>query len=122
MIVIKFQRSTAKRKYTPEYSKNAGSGKILKVIETLPMGNRRSIAIIQVADRHFLVAVTPNQINLLASLPKSLLINSETDNEKLSSQGTAGKENRSTFRQLYEIEKKRPAAVSGEALYKEGRI
>jgi len=102
----------AGKKYFPQYFQKAVSEKNLKILETLSMGDKRSIALIEIADKHFLVGNTPNQINLLTSFSKSISLTSESDDEQMSSQGAEKKE----FRNLYEVEKERPATHSASPL------
>ena len=59
----------AVRRYGPKYLRRQGSQSALKVIETLPIGEKRSIALIQVEDKRLLIGNTQQQITLLAQLP-----------------------------------------------------
>jgi flagellar biosynthetic protein FliO len=106
----------AARKFSPRcFAKNA-SERSLKVIETLAMGDRRSIAIIQVANSRFLVGNTPHQINLLTSLPETTPLVSEPEallaNPKIPSPKGQG----SPFRKLFEVEKKETSRLIGSPL------
>lgn len=112
----------AGRKYFPKYFIKADSGKNLKLIETLSMGDRRSISIIQVEDKHFLIGNTPNQINLLASISKSSSKTSEIDADPPSLPAEDKNESRSTFRNLFEVEKKRSPQPSGSPLPEDVRM
>ncbi len=100
----------AARKFAPRYFTKAGSERNLKVIETLAMGDRRSISLIEVANSRFLVGNTPHQINLLASLPEPVSLLSEPSTLTSNQKETKREESRVPFRNLFEVEKKRPAA------------
>jgi flagellar biosynthetic protein FliO len=106
----------AARKLSPQYFVKGASERSLKVIETLAMGDRRSIAIIQVANSRFLVGNTPHQINLLTSLPEPTPLVSEPDalpvKPKISSPRGAG----SPFRKLFEVEKNETSRLIGNPL------
>jgi flagellar biosynthetic protein FliO len=106
----------AARKFSPRYFAKNASERSLKVIETLAMGDRRSIAIIQVANSRFLVGNTPHQINLLTSLPEPTPLVSEPDalpaKPKIPSPTGQG----SPFRKLFEVEKKETSQLIGSPL------
>jgi flagellar biosynthetic protein FliO len=56
------------RKLAPQYFKGGSPDRMLRVIETLPMGDKRSIALVQVGDRRYLVGNTTHQISILSNL------------------------------------------------------
>lgn len=97
------------KKLAPQYFARHVSGKNLRVIETLAMGEKRSISLIQVASSRFLVGNTPNQITLLASLPESISLVSESDAPQAEPGGGAPKEPKRAFKNMFEIEKIRPS-------------
>lgn len=60
------------RKCAPRYFARRPAQKSLRLVESLSMGEKRSIAVIEVAGRALLVGNTPQQITLLASLGDEL--------------------------------------------------
>lgn len=56
------------KKYAPQYLKKESSRKMLRMIETLPMGEKRSVAVVQAGSRTLLLGNTPGRITLLATL------------------------------------------------------
>ena len=104
------------RKFFPQYFQKADAEQNLKILETLNMGDRRSIALIQVSDKRFLIGNTSNQINLLTEICESSPSASE-DNESLQhSPEKEKKESGNSFRNLFEFEKKRPVPNAGSPL------
>jgi flagellar biogenesis protein FliO len=106
----------AAKKFAPRYFPPKTSDRNMKLLETLGMGDKRSISIIEVGGKHFLVGNTPNQINLIAMLSDSLSLVSEPesapdrlDEDKLG-------EFSSPFRNLFEVEKKRSSRHAGNTL------
>jgi flagellar biosynthetic protein FliO len=103
----------AVRRYGPKYLRRQGAQSALKVIETLPIGEKRSIALIQVEDKRLLIGNTQQQITLLAQLPALTEAAVEPSREPLprSSPGTV-----SSFRKLYEVEKGQPSLPQAKAI------
>jgi flagellar biosynthetic protein FliO len=97
------------KKFAPQYFAKSSSEKNLKVLETLSMGDKRSISIIQVANDRYLVGNTANQINLLTALPERLSMVSEVESPQPELKKEPKKENRNQFRSLFEAEKHRSA-------------
>ncbi len=95
------------KKFAPRYFAKHTSDKSLKVIETLAMGDRRSISLIQVANSRFLVGNTPQQISFLAALPKPIPLDSDPAVSPANTTGARLTESRSSFRNLFEVEKNR---------------
>lgn len=60
------------RKCAPRYFVRRPAQKSLRLVESLSMGEKRSIAVIEVAGKVLLVGNTPHQITLLASLDDEL--------------------------------------------------
>jgi flagellar biogenesis protein FliO len=104
------------KKYAPRFFPKAISERNLRVIETLGMGDKRSISLIELGNSRFLVGNTPHQINLLATLSEPLSLVSEPDNVLPDLKEKTPKEPRSSFRKLFEVEKKRPSQYTGNAL------
>jgi flagellar biosynthetic protein FliO len=103
------------KKFAPQYLRKGSSEKSLKVIETLAMGDKRSIAIIQVANSRFLVGNTAHQINLLTALPEKFSLVSEPD-APLAENKEMVKEPKIHFRKLFEVEKSRTVQQTGNPL------
>ena len=106
------------RKFAPGYfPKAASDGKNLKIVESLGMGDRRSIALVEVGDKRFLIGSTPQQINLLTALPEHFSLVAE-DNDVKETKSLKVKEEgeRHAFRDLFEAGKKRPLKYSGHVL------
>ncbi len=106
----------AAKKFAPRYFAKGSAEKNLKIIETLSMGDKRSISMIEVGSSRFLVGNTPNQINLLVALPESVSLISEPETQPVSPKAVAGKESMTPFRNLFEVEKKRPDQNAGHPL------
>jgi flagellar biosynthetic protein FliO len=98
----------AAKKYAPQFFTKNASAKNMKVIETLSMGDKRSLSLIEVGDNRFLVGNTPHQINLLAALPNPLSMIPEPDSMRAVPQRSPRNESGTQFRNLYEIERKNP--------------
>jgi flagellar biosynthetic protein FliO len=92
------------RKFAPTMFRRPPVEKNLKVIETLSMGEKRSISVIQVEDKRFLIGNTAHQISLLAALaPLALAVEPlETAAEPVPPKANGRNDK---FRNLYEIEK-----------------
>ena len=104
------------KKIAPRYFAKSPSEKNLKVIETLSMGDKRSISMLEVGDCRFLVGITPHQINLLAALSEPLSAVSDSGSLPVTSKSAAFKESMTPFRNLFEVEKKRPTQYAGNPL------
>jgi flagellar biosynthetic protein FliO len=104
------------KKFAPQYLRKSSSEKSLKVIETLPMGDKRFIAIIQVANSRFLVGNTVHQINLLTALPEQYSLVSEPDTPSGENNKEIVKEPKNHFRKLFEVEKSRSVQQLGHPL------
>jgi flagellar biogenesis protein FliO len=59
-------------KFVPSRFSRRPADKTLRLIESLSMGEKRSIAVVEVAGRRFLVGNTPNEITMLAPLDAEL--------------------------------------------------
>jgi flagellar biosynthetic protein FliO len=99
----------AVKKIAPQYFSKRSADKNLKVLETLSMGDKRSISIVQVGGSRFLVGNTAHQINLLTSLPEKVSLVSEPEVPLVEAKKELIKESTAHFRKLFEVEKNRPA-------------
>ena len=97
----------AAKKFAPRYFTRATAERNMKIIDTLAMGDRRSISLIEVGGNRFLVGNTPQQINLLATLPEPISLGSEPDVLPANPKEKARRDFTSPFRNLFEVEKKR---------------
>ena len=59
-----------------------GGAGFMKVISTLPLGDRRLLTVVKVGGRYFLMGISPNSINNLAELTEEEVGQIETDVEK----------------------------------------
>ena len=106
----------AARKFAPRHFAKGASDKNLKIIETLSMGDKRSISMIQVGNSRFLVGNTAHQINLLTGLPESISIISEPEALSVPPKASSPKESMVPFKKIFEIEKKRPTQLATNPL------
>ena len=91
----------------------SSTGNNLKIVESLGMGDRRSIALVEVGGKRFLIGSTPQQINMLTALPEHIsLVDESNDASTVSAIDDEGE--RKTFRNIFEIGRKRPAARYSE--------
>ena len=100
------------KRFAPRYFNKPALEKSLKIIETLSMGDRRSISLVEVANSRFLIGNTPHQINLLAALPEPLSAVSEPVTPSTNAKSAHKKESKASFRNLFEVEKNRPSQYS----------
>jgi flagellar biosynthetic protein FliO len=112
----------AAKKYAPRYFSKPASQKNLKILETLAMGDRRSISLIEVGGSRFLVGNTPQQINLLAALPEPVSLVSEPDEAVPVPKAINKKGSGVPFRSLFEVEKSRPTQRAGHPLPDDLRV
>jgi flagellar biosynthetic protein FliO len=96
----------AAKKFAPRYFTRATAERNLKVIDTLAMGDRRSISLIEVGGNRFLIGNTPQQINLLAALPEAISLVSEPEALPVNPKEKNRYDFTSPFRNLFEVEKK----------------
>ncbi len=107
----------AAKKFAPQYFTRRPSERNLKVIETLAIGDKRSISLIEVAHNRFLVGNTPHQINLLAALPEHVSLVSKPEiPPSANPEIPAATEPRTPFRSLFEVEKKHSSQYTGNPL------
>jgi flagellar biogenesis protein FliO len=106
----------AAKKFAPRYFAKGVAERNLKVIETLSMGDKRSISMIEVGNCRFLIGNTPNQLNLLMALPEAMSLVSEPESMQATSRSTGENESTTPFRNLFEVEKKRPSQYTGNPL------
>ncbi len=88
------------RKLAPQYFAKTAPERGLRLLETLPMGDRRSIAVIEIGERRLLIGNTPNQITLLAALGEESPLHAANDTAALAAPA---------FKNLYEFEKNGPS-------------
>jgi flagellar biosynthetic protein FliO len=112
----------AAKKFAPGYFCKAAAERNLKVIETLPMGDRRSISLVEVGGNRFLFGNTPQQINFLAALPVPISLASEPDALPENPKEKNRREFTSPFRNLFEVEKKEKPPSMANALSEDVRM
>jgi flagellar biogenesis protein FliO len=98
------------RKYAPQYfAKNSG-GKSLQLIETLTMGERRSIALVDVCGKRMLLGNSGQQITLLAKLDEPVVPDSQSV-AAVPKSAIPAKNPQTSFRSLLEVAKRRDVVV-----------
>lgn len=102
------------KRLAPRFFNKPASERNLKLLETLSMGDRRSIALVEIGNNRFLVGNTAHQINLIATLPEPVSLVSESESPSATSKGASRKE--AKFRNLFEIEKNRPTHYAASGL------
>ncbi len=96
----------AARKIAPQYFGKKPADKNLKLVESLSMGEKRSITIVEFDERRFLLGNTPGQITLLAELPGRFSITSDVQPPQAISFSPAKQKNSpEPFKSIYEAEK-----------------
>jgi len=61
-------------KYLASSTSKINSAKYMKIIDRLPTGQDRSVIILQIGDKHYLVGNTPQTIQILTELSEEQLI------------------------------------------------
>ncbi|MEA4987047.1 MAG: flagellar biosynthetic protein FliO [Anaerovorax sp.] len=61
-------------KYLATGTSKMNSAKYMKIIDRLPTGQDRSVIILQIGDKHYLVGNTSQSINILTELSKDQLV------------------------------------------------
>jgi flagellar biosynthetic protein FliO len=97
----------AAKKFAPRYFNKSVSQRNLKIIETLGMGDRRSISLVEVGNSRYLLGNTPHQISLLATLPNQVSFLSEPEEMPAPAKSVAKKSGGAPFRSLFEVERGR---------------
>ena len=92
------------RKFAPQYMGKHTQERFLRLIETLPMGEKRSIVLVQAGARKLLLASTAGQITLLTSLAEPAGAASLNGGDAAENDFPAA--SLGNFRNLYEMEKK----------------
>jgi flagellar biogenesis protein FliO len=106
----------ALKKFFPKHFGKVRPGKSLKIIETLAMGDRRSISLIEVGVCRFLVGNTPSQINMLVALPENTSLVSEPAAMPVAVNNRMNDDVQLPFRKLFEVEKNRIPDSAGNKL------
>ncbi len=95
------------RKYFPQYFQKPSGDRRLKLLESLDMGDKRNVSLLQVDNKIFLVGNTPNQISLLADLSDMLPLASAPELANVSpSPSSSPKSQGDSFRNLREVERR----------------
>jgi flagellar biogenesis protein FliO len=96
------------RRFAPQYIAKRPGERILRLIEMLPLGDKRSIMLVQAGANKLLLAGSPGQISLLLSLPDAAAATAlgGANSVEIATPGaSSGK-----FRNLLELEKKASSA------------
>jgi flagellar biosynthetic protein FliO len=104
------------KKFAPQYFTKHSSEKNLRILETLSVGDKRSISIVQVGGSRYLIGNTANQINLLTALPEKVSLVSEPEASLVETPKESAKRSASHFRKLFEVEKGRSAPKAANPL------
>jgi flagellar biogenesis protein FliO len=95
------------RRFAPQYIAKRPGERILRLIEMLPLGDKRSVMLVQAGANKLLLASSAGQISLLLSLPDTAA--TALDGGKPAEITTPGASS-GKFKNLLELEKKAPAA------------
>ncbi len=112
----------AAKKFAPRYFTKPASERDLQILETLAMGDKRSISVIEVAHTRYLIGSTPHQINLLAALPGTISATPEVEPAAAPPKKANKKGTGALFRNLFEIEKSSPQQLAGHPLPEDLRL
>ncbi len=93
------------RKFAPQYFTKSTPSQNMKILETLSMGDRRSISLVEVGNSRFLVGNTPQQINLIMALQDSLSLTTESEAIRPLPKPAPKTEPGPQFRKMYDFEK-----------------
>ncbi len=96
------------RRYAPQYLSKPGHDRSLRLIETLTLGDKRSLVLVQAGTKKLLLASTPGQISMLTSFADLAAGSPVAGGERLEPEVPAALSG--SFRNLYEMEKKPQAA------------
>jgi len=106
------------RKLAPGLFPKASGGNNLRLVETLNLGDKRSVSLIEVGGCRFLLGSTPGEISMLATLPEHVSLVAE-DGPAATAPGPGKEAERERekavvgggFHNLFEMEKKRPSST-----------
>jgi flagellar biogenesis protein FliO len=96
------------RRFAPQYLAKCPGERILRLIEMLPLGDKRSLMLVQAGANKLLLASSAGQISLLLSLPDAgaaAALGGGNLAEAAAPGASSGR-----FRNLLELEKKAPSA------------
>ncbi len=90
------------RRFGPRYLRRSSDQKSLRIVETLALGEKRSIALVQFGVQQLLIGNTASQVTLLLQLPPApdRVLAVEPMNEAKAAPGAVA-----GFRRLHEVEK-----------------
>jgi flagellar biosynthetic protein FliO len=102
------------RRFAPQYFPKRPVERTLRLIENLSMGEKRSVALVEVGGQQYLVGNTPHQISLLAVLESAGQASASDGVEPGSARPSPKK---SGFLKLYRAEQRKPSRKpSGESI------
>ncbi len=93
----------ATKKFAPQFFPPRVGAKSMKLIETISMGDKRSLVLVEVGEDRFLLGNTTQEITLLAALGSSLSKQSRGDVVS-SIEKTASQSGVHDFQQVYKVE------------------
>ncbi len=104
------------KKLFPQYFTRPIAENSLKLLETLGMGERRSISVVEFEGQRYMVGNTSQQITLLAALPGRSYLSDELTESSQPFQFTKSKPAPASFKSIYEKEKAPPARGVGKPI------
>jgi flagellar biogenesis protein FliO len=96
------------RRFAPQYMTKRPGERILRLVEVLPIGDKRSIILMEAGVNKLLLASSPGHISLLSSLPDSATPAATGGRNSAEIVGTGAPSGK--FKNLLELEKKAPSA------------
>jgi flagellar biogenesis protein FliO len=100
----------------PQYFARPVAEKSLKVLETLGMGERRSISLVEFEGQRYMIGNTAQQISLLATLPGRSYLSDELTESSQPFQFSQAKPASNSFKSIYEKERAAPARGTGRPI------
>jgi flagellar biosynthetic protein FliO len=99
------------RRFGPQFLRKKAEDRAMKLVETLSMGEKRSLVLVELGEKRFLLGNTPNTITLLAALRPALVAGAdEFELAEARPSGTAGEV--APFRTVLERERRQAAQQS----------
>ena len=94
----------ATRKFAPQFFPPRVGAKSMKLIETISMGDKRSLVLVEVGEDRFLLGNTTQEITLLAALGSSSSTQSSVPDVVSSIERNASQSGEPDFQQVYKVE------------------
>jgi flagellar biogenesis protein FliO len=104
------------KKLFPQFFNRTTGEKSLKVLETLTMGDKRSISVVEFEGQRYMVGNTSHQITLLATLSSRSYISDELAEPSQPFNFAKNKPATNSFRNIYEKERTAPVKGAGRPI------